>query len=125
MKEAMKLPVTIKGIMKTRILTAISAVTLAAFTLTAGEVVLSPRAKDQVRTATGTTFESYSAAVNSAKLESPRAATSKITVVSGSETVMPAKCAAVGTPRQSDMFASCCKVAAANCKATPAACCKE
>jgi hypothetical protein len=124
----MELPAkTKKGNMKTRILTVISALTLVAFTVTAGEALLSPRAKDnQTRVApSGTPVASAAVAEKSAKLESPRAATSKITVVSGRETSTPAKCASIGTPRQSEMLASCCKVATDSCKATPGACCKK
>ncbi|MSU57655.1 MAG: hypothetical protein EXS35_05655 [Pedosphaera sp.] len=112
--------------MKTKILTAISAVTLAAFTLTAGEALLSPRAKDNQitvvpRSANGVNL----ATANRDQIGSPRALANENAAVGGTETASnPAKCAVVGTPRQADMFASCCKVAKASCTSAKACCAK-
>jgi hypothetical protein len=117
-----------KGNMKTRLLTAISAIALAALTVTAGEALLSPRAKDnQARPGTPVETSATLATVNPSTVESPRATASKISVVSGRESATLIKCAAIGTPRQADLFGSCCKVAPSLCKAktTTAACCAK
>ena len=113
--------------MKNRIIiTAISLATLAAITLTAGEALLSPRAKaNQITTAASAANEANLATANRGALASPRALDNQIMVVQGTESVSTTtKCATIGTPRQAGMFASCCTVAKAKCT-TASACCAK
>ena len=113
--------------MKNRIIiTAISLATLAAITLNAGEALLSPRAKDnQITVVSRATNEPNLATVNRGQLGSPRALGNESAVVKGAESVLTTgRCALIGSPRQADMSASCCKLAKANCTPERACCAK-
>jgi hypothetical protein len=113
--------------MKNRIIiTAIGVATLAAITLNAGEVLLSPRAKDnQITVVPRAANEPNLAAANRDRLGSPRALDNQIKVVKGAESVpTTGKGAVIGAPRQPDLVASCCTVAKANCAPARACCAK-
>ena len=113
--------------MKNRIIiTAISLATLAAITLDAGEALLSPQAKNsQTTVVTLAAGEPNLATANRGQLGSPRALGNQSTVVKGTERVLATgRCSLIGSPRQADTSASCCKLAKANCTPERACCAK-
>ena len=114
--------------MKTKILLALGAVTLAAFAVsaTANDVLLSPRAKDnQLKVVSGATASGTAAtpvAVNAVKL-SPRAADAQIKTVKNSApagNLAAAKCPVIGSPKAvadagSAARTSCCGMTSGAC----------
>ena len=121
--------------MKTRkIIIAFGVATLAAITinlinLNAGEVLLTPRQKDnQLKTVAGTNSGPNLATENRNFLGTPRAFDHQLKVVRGTNAgpnLAATRCTASGSPRQAEaQKSSCCKVAPAKCSTARLCCIK-
>ena len=118
--------------MKTRkIIIAFGVATLAAITinLNAGEVLLTPRQKDnQLKTVAGTNSGPNLAIENRNFLGTPRALDHQFKVVKGTNdgpNLAATLCPASGSPRHAESHkSSCCKVAPAKCSTARLCCAK-